>query len=112
MPMRHFPLPLARIRGMANNETNAWSAPLNRLHLLGVIVASLLLAPRAFADESIGLFDNHTDVGTVLSPGTLDFVAATQTYTITASGENMWAKADALHFAWKKMSGDVALEAE
>jgi hypothetical protein len=109
--MRHFPLPLARICGMANNDTNTWSAPLNRLHLLGVIVASLLPAPRAFADESIGLFEDHTDVGTVRSPGTLDFVAATQTYTITASGENMWAKADALHFAWKKLSGDVALEA-
>jgi hypothetical protein len=97
---------------MANNETSTWSAPLNRLHHLGVIVALLLLAPRAFADESIGLFENHTDVGTVLSPGTLNYVAARQTYTITASGENMWAKADAFHFAWKKVSGDVALEAD
>jgi hypothetical protein len=61
---------------------------------------------------SIGLFDNHTDVGTLLHPGKLEFDAAKQTYTITASGENMWAKADALHFAWKQLSVDVALEAD
>jgi hypothetical protein len=78
-------------------------------------LAALLLLPRAFANDntiSVGLFDNHADVGTVLHPGKLEFDPAKQTYAITASGENMWAKADALHFAWKPLSGDVALEAD
>jgi TolB protein len=71
---------------------------------------------KAFAAEgaagSIGLFEDHADIGTVLHPGKLEFDAGKQTYTITASGENMWFKADAFHFAWKKVVGDVALEAD
>jgi hypothetical protein len=62
--------------------------------------------------DSIGVLDKHADIGAVLQPGKFDYEPATKTYTITASGENMWAKADALHFAWKKLSGDVALEAD
>src|SRR5206468_3488473 len=64
------------------------------------------------AAGSLGLFDNHTDVGAAPHPGNLDYDSAKQNYTITACGENMWAKADALHFAWKQLSGDMALEAE
>ena len=36
----------------------------------------------------------------------------TRTYTITGSGENMWAAKDALHFVWKKVSGDVTITAD
>jgi Domain of Unknown Function (DUF1080) len=76
---------------------------------------SLILPPHACGDDntnSLGHFDNHADIGTVVHPGKLEFDPAKQTYTITASGENMWAKADSLHFAWKQISGDVALEAD
>src|SRR4030088_2124772 len=57
----------------------------------------------------IGLFDSHSDVGTVLHAGSADYDASKQTYTITGSGENMWSVADAFQFVWKKMSGDVTL---
>ena len=79
------------------------------------IFVSLILPPRACGDDntnSLSLFDNHADIGTVLHPGKMEFDPAKQTYTITASGENMWAKADALHFSWKQLSSDVALEAD
>ncbi len=87
-------------------------------YIVTVVICCDSLAPpdsRAFAGDnsnSTGLFDAHADVGTVLQPGQLVFNPPAQTYTITASGENMWAKADALHFVWKKLSGDVALEAD
>jgi TolB protein len=59
-----------------------------------------------------GMFESHGDVGTVLHPGSVDYDAAKQTYTIAGSGENMWSTRDAFHFAWKKASGDVTLTAD
>jgi TolB protein len=60
----------------------------------------------------VGIFESHSDVGTVLHPGSVTYDAATRTYTISGSGENMWLAADAFQFVWKKMSGDVTLTAD
>jgi hypothetical protein len=60
----------------------------------------------------VGIFESHSDVGTILHAGSVDYDAAKRTYTITGSGENMWSVADAFQFAWKKMSGDVTLTAD
>ncbi|MGA2652650.1 MAG: hypothetical protein ABSF28_19100 [Terracidiphilus sp.] len=64
------------------------------------------------AAQQIGIFENHQDVGTVLHPGSAQFDAAKGAYTITGSGENMWFGIDDFHYAWKKVSGDVALTAD
>ena len=64
------------------------------------------------AAEPIGIFESHTDVGTVLHPGAASFDPATQSYTVTGSGENMWFGMDDFHFVWKKVSGDEALAAD
>ncbi|HXS77093.1 MAG TPA: hypothetical protein VN753_13025 [Terracidiphilus sp.] len=61
---------------------------------------------------SIGAFDAHQDVGTVLHPGSTIFDPAKQTYTVTGSGENMWFGTDDFQFAWKKMTGDLAISAD
>jgi TolB protein len=63
-------------------------------------------------DKSVGIFENHSDVGTVLHPGSVEYDAANKTYAISGSGENMWFAADAFQFVWKKMSGDVSLAAD
>jgi TolB protein len=60
----------------------------------------------------IGIFANHQDVGTVLHPGSAEFDAAGNTYTVTGSGENMWSTTDAFHYVWKQASGDLALTAD
>jgi TolB protein len=75
-----------------------WGAP-------GVIVAQT-------ASTATGLFEAHTDVGTVLHPGSLAYDTSTLAYVVTGSGENMWFATDAFHFAWKKMSGNVSLTAD
>jgi TolB protein len=62
--------------------------------------------------SSLGLFEGHTDVGTVLHPGSADYDPVKHTYMLTGSGENMWAKTDAFQFVWKKVSGDVMLTAD
>lgn len=59
-----------------------------------------------------GLFEDDGDIGNVLYPGKVDYDPSKQTYTITGNGENMWFGADALHFLWKKVSGDFSLEAD
>jgi|CZKR01.1.fsa_nt_gi TolB protein len=64
------------------------------------------------ATESVGIFEGHSDVGTVLHAGSVDYDASKRTYTISGSGENMWFAADAFQFAWKKISGDVTLTAD
>src|SRR5580692_7210077 len=59
-----------------------------------------------------GVFESHADVGSVLHPGTLEYDPAKGTYTVSGSGENIWSTADAFHFAWKKVKGDVSLAAD
>jgi Tol biopolymer transport system component len=66
----------------------------------------------AAAAAPAGIFDSHSDVGTVLHPGSLEYDAAKRSYTIAGSGENMWLGSDAFQFAWKKASGDVTLTAD
>lgn len=60
----------------------------------------------------IGIFEGHGDVGRVLHAGSVEFDEEAGRYTVAGSGENMWAARDAFHYAWKKVSGDVALSAE
>jgi hypothetical protein len=64
------------------------------------------------AGAAVGVFEDHADVGTVLHPGSVEYDPSRRTYVVTGSGENMWLTADAFHFAWKKMSGDVSLTAD
>ncbi len=70
--------------------------------------AAVVPAPQS----PLGIFEGHADVGAVLHPGSLAFDANSKTYTVTGSGENMWATKDAFHFAWKKMAGDLAVTAD
>lgn len=61
---------------------------------------------------SVGIFASEADVGTVLNPGAVEFDPAKKSYTVSGSGENMWASRDAFHFVWKKVSGDLSLSAD
>ena len=67
------------------------------------------LSLAAQSGSSLGIFDQHSDVGTVLHAGAVEYDAGKQTYTIAGSGENMWSVADAFQFVWKKASGDLVL---
>ena len=84
--------------------------------LFGCIVLLLFsttsLAGAQTTAPSLGLFQNHADIGTVMRPGLAQYDASTQGYTLTGSGENIWFTSDAFQFAWKQVSGDVALTAD
>jgi TolB protein len=64
------------------------------------------------ADTSVGIFEGHGDVGTVLHAGSAKYDEPRRVYTITGSGNNMWATEDDFQFVWKKMSGDVSLASD
>ena len=62
--------------------------------------------------NSLGIFENQSDVGSVTPPGTATFDAATGVYTIRSAGGDLWTNVDEFHFVWKKASGDVSLTAD
>jgi TolB protein len=87
--------------------------PLCFLTCLGILMSALPFSAAAQTlPAPLGLFDDHGDVGTVLHAGSANFDSAKGQYTVTGSGENMWFGIDDFHFAWKKMSGDVAISAD
>lgn len=103
-------------------------APLGALLRSGVLSLALpLLAPSSLLRAqtpapasatlptikgAVGEFEAHADIGLTPGVGDATFDAAKRTYAVTGGGNNMWAKVDAFHFAWKKMSGDVSFAAD
>ncbi|MGZ5545684.1 MAG: TolB family protein [Limisphaerales bacterium] len=68
-----------------------------------------LLTVGLLTPASLGIFDGSTDVG---SPSKQGSGARLQSgYVVNGGGSNMWFNADAFHFVWKKVSGDVSLAA-
>jgi TolB protein len=76
------------------------------------LLCVLPLVAASQTDQPPPPFQGQQDVGTVLHPGSTKYDPTAQTYTITASGENMWYTKDAFHFLWKKMSGDFTISAD
>jgi hypothetical protein len=62
--------------------------------------------------EKLGIFEQHGDVGSVQIPGSAAYDESAKSYSITASGENMWSNRDAFHFAWTTAAGDLSLAAD
>src|SRR3989454_242360 len=62
--------------------------------------------------DSIGLFEAHSDVGDNPRKGSASYDAATGQYRITGGGANMWGAVDALHFVWKRATGNFAITAD
>jgi TolB protein len=65
----------------------------------------------ASPQRDYGLFHGQTDVGVTPKPGSLLADPATDTYTVTGGGANMWGTTDAFHFIWRRWKGDVTLTA-
>lgn len=63
-------------------------------------------------EGGLGLFTDHTDIGAPKQEGKVSHDALAGTYTIGGGGANMWFRKDSFHYVWKKMDGDIALEAD
>lgn len=64
------------------------------------------------APSPVGQFESQNDIGAVVPAGTADYDAATKTYHLSSSGQNIWALHDDFHFVWKRVSGDFAITAD
>jgi len=79
--------------------------------LLLYITFSLILS-HLKAQNAIGIFENHTDIGPVIYKGSANYDNASKVYVLIGSGENIWFKKDELHFAYKRIKGDFILSTQ
>lgn len=79
--------------------------------LLLYITFSLTLS-HLKAQNAIGIFENHTDIGPVIYKGSANYDNASKVYNLMGSGENIWFKKDELHFAYKRIKGDFILSTQ
>src|SRR5688500_14333510 len=84
------------------------------------LLAALALCACAHTDMTIaspnggplGDFEAHADVGSPKIAGSATYNAASQVYTLSAGGVNIWAKRDEFQFAHRKMKGDFIVQAQ
>ena len=79
-----------------------------RLALAALVLGTTPLA----AQTALGDFAHFADVGAVETPGTVHYAPASGTYTISASGTNMWYTTDEFSMLYREMAGDFLLTAE
>jgi len=60
----------------------------------------------------VGVFDGHGDVGVTPKAGAAEHDRASGEYRVTGSGANIWGPRDAMHFVWKRVTGDLTLSAD
>jgi len=59
--------------------------------------------------KRVGAFEDHSDVGVTPKPGSAIYDSKRREYSVIGGGANMWGAADAFHFVWKRVSGDMTL---
>ena len=59
-----------------------------------------------------GIFESSEDVGAHSRRGQLEVLGASPSYRVTGGGANIWGTEDGFHFVWKRLTGDVSLEAD
>jgi len=55
------------------------------------------------------LFEEHSDIGKVTYPGSVQFNPLTQEFIMSGSGKNIWFSNDAFFYNWRKIKGDFLL---
>lgn len=65
----------------------------------------------ALFPSPLGQFDDQSAIGAPDTPGSCDYDAERQRYTITGGGANIWGENDSFHFVWKRLTGDFILTA-
>ncbi|HWN96823.1 MAG TPA: hypothetical protein VNT99_17475, partial [Methylomirabilota bacterium] len=82
------------------------------MHARSSLLALALCVGATSGEGALGIFEDHADIGATRRAGSAEYHAATQAYTVSGGGENMWFTNDAFHFVWKRVSGDVTLAAD
>jgi dipeptidyl aminopeptidase/acylaminoacyl peptidase len=84
-----------------------------RVRFCGLAALALLTSGFVRAqDGAVGSFEAHGDVGVTPIHGSASYDSAAGEYRVTGGGANMWSTADAFQFVWKRISGDINLQAD
>ena len=62
--------------------------------------------------SKLGIFTQSSDVGPVRHAGSATWDDRLGQYEVSGAGTNMWKEKDEFHVAWKKVKGDVILDAQ
>jgi len=76
-----------------------------------VLFALLALTAGCSISRS-GMFENQADIGQVQVSGSIAHDSATDSYTLTGGGHNIWGTEDAFFFAWNTTDSDLTLIAD
>ena len=76
-----------------------------------VLLNALLLALLMNCTSGGNLFEGSGDIGNCKLKGSMSFDKASNVYTLTGAGTNMWAKTDEFFMAWRKETGNFSLSA-
>lgn len=72
-----------------------------------LFICFLLICGHALAQtDSLGLFNNHMDIGNPKNKGNAQYDKVTHTYLIKGSGYNIWFNRDEFQFLFKRVKGD------
>src|ERR1044072_1675767 len=91
-------------------KTPAFSAP--KFVAVIFFLLAFLCVPTFSQQNPLGIFAGQSDVGNVNKRGAATYDAASQTYTLTGSGSNMWAERDEFHFVYKRLQGNFILQTQ
>jgi len=76
-----------------------------------LLAAFLLTGFIIKAQNTIGIFGNHADIGNPKIKGSAIYNAADQSYNFKSGGYNIWFNRDEFHYAYNKIKGDFILTA-
>ena len=81
------------------------------LHLLPVVGVIVLLGTCAGGSDK-PVFEGIADIGRVSVPGTMEYDAQEDVYTVSAAGVNLWFATDAASIVWMKVRGDFEISGD
>ena len=81
------------------------------LHLLPVVGVIVLLGTCAGGSDK-PVFEGIADIGRVSVPGTMEYDAQGDVYTVSAAGVNLWFATDAASIVWMKVRGDFEISGD
>lgn len=90
-------------------KQNAGVLALLFLAVLAAVSTRVAAQPLA---SKLGEFNAQTGVGVTPRKGSAEYDAVRKEYRVRGGGANMWDRTDALHYVWRRASGDMTLTAD
>jgi TolB protein len=76
-----------------------------------LLFITMLVSLFTMAQNAVGIFTNHADIGNPKLKGEAGYNEADQSYNLKGAGYNIWFGRDEFHYAWNKIKGDFILTA-